>query len=84
MHRMVEDGAKRPPDQSKKMTDLTLNQDFWIAAGLLLLLAVIGGWREHRRKRRRDIDRPGLVPWQLIEILAFFAAVGAVLLALKL
>jgi hypothetical protein len=66
------------------MTDLTLNQDFWIAAGLLFLLAVVSGWREHRRKRRRDIDRPGLVPWQSIEVLAFFAAVGAVLLALKL
>jgi hypothetical protein len=69
---------------TSKMTDLTLNQDFWIAAGLLLLVAIFGGWREHRRKRRRDIDRPGLVPWQLIEILAFFAAVGAALLAMRL
>jgi hypothetical protein len=64
--------------------DLTPHQILWIAAGLLLVLAVAGGWLEHRRKRRPDLDRPGLVPWQLIEVLSFFAAVGAALLALRM
>jgi hypothetical protein len=64
--------------------DLTLHQILWIAAGLLLLLALASGWLEHRRKRRRDLDRPGLVPWQLIEVLSFFAAAGAAVLAVKL
>jgi hypothetical protein len=68
----------------RSMTELNLSQILWIASGLLLLLAAAGGWLEHRRKRRRDLDRPGLVPWQLIEVLSFFAAVGAALLAMRL
>jgi hypothetical protein len=66
------------------MADLSLSQLLEIAAGALLLLAVFASFAERRRRTRRDIDRPGLVPWQLIEVLAFFGAVGAVLLALKL
>ena len=66
------------------MTDLDLNQWLWIAAGAFLLLGVIAAIAGHRRNRRRDIDRPGLVPWQTVEILSFFLAFGAAVLALKL
>ena len=67
------------------MDDLTINQILWIVAGGLLLVgigATIAGYR--RNKRPRDIDRPGLVPWQLVEILSFFLAFGAALLAVRL
>lgn len=66
------------------MTDLTPRQILWIAAFFLLLLGLASGWLEHRRRRRRDLDRHGIVPWQLIEILGFFAALAAAALALRL
>jgi hypothetical protein len=66
------------------MTDLDLNQLLWIAAGGFALLGVAAAFAGHRRNRRRDIDRPGWVPWTLVEILSFFLAFGAAVLALKL
>jgi hypothetical protein len=59
------------------MIDLEPRQMLWIAAGALLLLALVAAFANHRRKRRRDIDRPGLVPWQAIEFFAFFLAILA-------
>jgi len=50
----------------------------------LLVLGIVAAIAGHRRNRRRDVDRPGWVPWQLIEILSFFLAFGAAVLALKL
>jgi hypothetical protein len=55
----------------------------WFVAGGLLLLAVGAAWAEHRRGRRRDLDRVGWVPWNLVQILAFLGAVIAVALAVK-
>lgn len=55
----------------------------WCAAGALALLAAFAALAEHRRGKRRDLDRPGLMPWNLIQVLAFFAAAGAAILALK-
>jgi hypothetical protein len=66
------------------MTDLDLNQWLWIAAAGFVLLGLAAAIAGHRRNRRRDIDRPGWVPWSLVEILAFFLAFGAVVLAVKL
>jgi uncharacterized membrane protein SpoIIM required for sporulation len=63
--------------------DLDPAQLLWTAAGLLLLLAAIAALAEHRRTRRRDIDRPGWVPWNLIQILAFMLAIAAAALAMK-
>jgi hypothetical protein len=56
----------------------------WGAASLLLLLAIFAAWAEYRRTRRRDLDRPGLMPWNLIQILAFLGAMAAAALAIKL
>jgi hypothetical protein len=64
--------------------DLTLNQILFIVAGALLLLGIVAAIFGHRRNKRRDVDRPGVVPWQLIEILSFFLAFGAALLAVRL
>lgn len=66
------------------MDDLTLNQILFIVAGVFLLLGIVAAVAGHRRNKRRDIDRPGVVPWQLIEILSFFLAFGAAVLAVRL
>jgi hypothetical protein len=50
----------------------------------LTLLALIAAFANHRRKHRRDVDRPGIVPWQGIEFFAFFLAILAGALALHL
>ena len=55
----------------------------WLAAGLLLAFAFVCAAAERRRARRRDLDRPGFVPWQLLEIFAFILAVVAAVVALK-
>lgn len=66
------------------MDDLTLNQILFIVAGAFLLLGIGAAIAGHRRNKRRDVDRPDVVPWQLMEILSFFLAFGAALLAVRL
>jgi peptidoglycan/LPS O-acetylase OafA/YrhL len=55
---------------------------FWAAAAALLALAIGAAVGEYRRRRRRNLDRPGWVPWDLVQILAFLLAVVAAALAL--
>lgn len=54
----------------------------WIAAGVALVLAVLSGFAEHRRRKRRDLERVGWVPWMAIQMAALFAALLLVSLAL--
>jgi hypothetical protein len=56
---------------------------WWMLAGVAALLAILSGLAEQRRSRRRDLDRPGWVPWTLLQILAALTAVLAIALALK-
>ncbi len=56
---------------------------WWVLAGAAALLAVLSGLAEHKRGRRRDLDRPGWVPWTLLQILAAITAVLALVLALR-
>jgi hypothetical protein len=49
----------------------------FLAAGALLLLTGFAAYAEHRRTKRRDLDRVGFMPWTLIQILAFLLAVTA-------
>ncbi len=65
------------------MADLSTDQMLWLIAGLLLAVALIAAFAEHRRKNRRDLDRVGLMPWNLIQVIAFLCAVAAAALALK-
>jgi hypothetical protein len=51
-----------------------LQAELWWGCGGALLLAVAAGIAEHRRHRRRDLDRVGWVPWLPIFLLALFAA----------
>ena len=55
---------------------------FWVVAGAFAVLALVAGFGEHRRRKRRDFDAVGYVPWTLLQILALFAAVGAAMVAL--
>jgi hypothetical protein len=55
----------------------------WCAAAVLALLAAYAALAEHRRNKRRDLDRVGLVPWNLIQVLAFLGAMAAAALAIK-
>jgi hypothetical protein len=55
----------------------------WAAAGAFLLLAAWSALADHRRSRRRDLDRVGWVPWPLLQILAFLLAIACAALALQ-
>jgi hypothetical protein len=55
----------------------------WWLAGALLLLAVAAALAEHFRGKRRNLDSVGWMPWNLIQVLAFLAAIAAAALALK-
>jgi uncharacterized membrane protein YidH (DUF202 family) len=47
----------------------------WLAAAAFAAVAAVAAWRDHARGKRRDLDRPGLMPWQLILVLAMLLAV---------
>lgn len=55
----------------------------WGAAAAFLLLAAWAAFADHRRDRRRDLDRVGWMPWALVQILAFLLAVACSALALQ-
>ena len=55
----------------------------WWGAGIALAVAVLTAFAEHRRSRRRDLDRVGVMPWNFIQIIAFLIAILAAVLALK-
>lgn len=48
--------------------------EFWIGAGVALGIAILAGLAEHRRRRRRDLERVGWVPWMAIQMAGLFAA----------
>jgi hypothetical protein len=50
-------------------------QAYWVATGAAALLAVAAGFAEWARARRRNLDRVGWMPWQLISMLALFATI---------
>ncbi|HEX8624917.1 MAG TPA: hypothetical protein VF782_07540 [Allosphingosinicella sp.] len=54
----------------------------WSAAAAFATLALLAGWADHRRGKRRDLDRPGWVPWQLILVLAMMASVVSLALGI--
>lgn len=58
--------------------------EFWIAAGAALLIALCAGVAEHRRRKRRDLERVGWVPWMAIQMAGLFAALVLVSVALHL
>jgi len=55
----------------------------WWAAGTAMVAALLAGFAEWLRGRRRNLDRPGWVPWTFVQITAFFAAAIFLILAVK-
>ncbi|HEY9554884.1 hypothetical protein [Allosphingosinicella sp.] len=62
---------------------MTTQAILWTLAGAAAMAAAAAGLAEWRRSKRRDLDRPGWMPWTLIQVLAGLAAVIAAALALK-
>lgn len=50
-------------------------QAIWGWAAGALTVAALAGFIDWRDSRRRDYDRPALMPWTLIQVLALLAAV---------
>jgi hypothetical protein len=55
----------------------------WALAGALMLLAVLSIFAEQRRTRRPNLDAPGWVPWNLLQILCFLLAIAVAVLAIR-
>jgi hypothetical protein len=47
----------------------------WALAAFFAALTALAVWRDHARGRRRDLDRPGWVPWTGVTVLALLLAV---------
>ena len=62
---------------------MTTQDMLWWAAGAALAVTALAALAEHRRSRRRDLDRVGIMPWNLIQVIAFLCAMLAAALALK-
>lgn len=61
-----------------------MQQELWTSVGVALLVAVVAAFGERQRKRRRDMDKIGLLNWPLIQMLALLAALILTSLALHL
>ncbi|RYY44103.1 MAG: hypothetical protein EOP59_06750 [Sphingomonadales bacterium] len=61
-----------------------MQQELWTGVAIALVLAVIAGFGERKRKRRTDMDRIGLLNWPLIQILAILIALILASVALHL
>jgi len=59
-----------------------MQQWFWTAAAIALLVALASGLAEHRRRRRADLNRIGWMPWVTIQLVALFAMLILASLAL--
>lgn len=50
-------------------------------AGAALALTLLAAGADHRRSRRRNLDRAGWVPWTPIQLFGFLTAIVLVALA---
>ena len=54
----------------------------WATAGGLVILAVVSGFADHRRRGRVNLDQAGFMPWPLIQILSLIGALMCAFVAL--
>jgi hypothetical protein len=62
---------------------MTKQAMFLMLAGAAALFAVLAAVRDKQRTKRRNLDKPGWIPWDVLQILAGIVAVVALVLALK-
>jgi hypothetical protein len=62
---------------------MTTQAALWTGAGAAALMAAIAALAEWRRGKRRDLDRVGWVPWNLIHVLSLLGMTVAAALALQ-
>ena len=56
---------------------------FWAIAAASVLLVFAAGWADRRQSARKNLDRPGWIPWPLVQVFALIGTVVAAVLALK-
>ncbi len=62
---------------------MTTQAMFLVLAAAAALFAVLAAVRDKQRAKRRNLDKPGWIPWDLLQILGGIVAVVALVLALK-
>ena len=55
----------------------------WGLAAAAALMVVWSNFAEKKQAARRDLDRPGWVPWPLVQIISIIVVAVAAVLALK-
>jgi hypothetical protein len=55
----------------------------WGTSAGFVVLAGLAFIADHRRAKRRDLDKVGWVPWPLIQVAAIIGAAAAAAFALK-
>ena len=63
---------------------MTAQHLLWTVSGSAFAVAATAGLAEYRRQRRKNLDRVGWMPWNLIQTMAGLAAVLALAYSLRL
>jgi len=61
------------PDFILFASDATI---YGLWGGGLLAISAFASWREHRRRKRKDINRVGIMPWRDVAALTAFAGLA--------